>query len=93
MSLLFAINFSQSKAVKPILGLERVQKAELEAIIIEELMLHFSSSKEVSPKGLQLKAENGDPLRLWTVEMEKLTQVKKLIDIQPAYAQLVKSLN
>ena len=72
-SLLFAINFSQSKVVKPILGLERIPKAELETIVSEELMFHFNSDKVIPPKGLQTRVELSDPLRLWTIEIENLT--------------------
>ena len=64
-------------------------------MIVKELQVHVDCHPSAADQNKPdpIKVDECDPIRLWTPDIELLTQVSKQDDVRPVYALLAETLN
>ena len=83
-ALLLSLNINQSK-LAPVVGIEKIPESKFANLVYETLKIH----KEVNIG----KNHGFHPLYLWNNSIEKLTFLRKEVDVKPTYRALLNSVN
>ena len=73
--------------VAPLIGIKKIEELDLKSLFFETSMLIEVSGVKIKENDLKC------PLRMWNNAVEKLTLIKRDIDIAPVYQKLTKSLD
>ena len=85
---MLALNISQSK-VAHVAGLDKISELKVARLVSETIIINSDLEPAVSSK----RNDTLCPLRIWSPTIEKLTFLKKDVDVKPVYKVLINEVN
>ena len=86
---MLALNISQSK-VAHVAGLDKIPELKFARLVSETIIIQSDLEPAVN---ISIRNDTLCPLRIWSPTIEKLTFLKKDVDVKPVYKVLINEVN